>query len=137
MEEWTGGEDERRVSVLIADDHARFAETLEALLSTESEIDVIGRAANGEEAERLALALKPDVVLMDISMPIVDGFEATRRIRGQLPETCILFLTGSDAASDVEEAQRAGAVGYLTKDRIASELVEAIHSAAPPCAPLS
>lgn len=131
------GENNGRLRVLIADDHTLFAETLEALLSSERTIRVVGKAANGEEAARLAAALKPDVVLMDISMPVLDGFEAARRIRELLPQTCVLFLSGSDAPSDVEEAQRVGASGYLTKDRIASDLVHAIYAAAPPCSPLS
>ena len=131
------GENNGRLRVLIADDHTLFAETLEALLSSERTIRVVGKAANGEEAARLAAALKPDVVLMDISMPVLDGFAATRRIRETLPETCVLVLTGSDAPEDVEEAQKVGASGYLTKDRIASELIDAIYAAAPPCAPLS
>jgi len=126
-----------RVDVLIVDDHELFAQTVEALLSSETAIRVVGRAPNGEEGARLAAALKPDVVLMDISMPVLDGFEAARRIREMLPETCILFLTGSDAPGDVEAAQRSGASGYLTKDRIASELIDAIFAAAPPCTPLS
>ena len=126
-----------RVSVLIVDDHSLFVDTVEALLSGEPAIEVVGRAGDGEEATRLALALRPDVVLMDISMPVLDGFAAARRIREALPGTCVLFLTGSDAPDDVEEAQRAGASGYLTKDRIATELVDAIFAAAPPCTPLS
>ena len=125
------------LNVLIADDHTLFAETLEALLSTERGIRVVGRAANGEEAARLAAHLKPDVVVMDISMPVLDGYGATQRIREMLPDTCVLFLTGSDAREDVEKAQRAGGSGYLTKDRIASELVDAIYAAAPPCARVS
>ena len=121
---------------MIVDDHSLFVETVEALLSAEPQIAVVGRAGNGAEATRLAAELRPDVVLMDISMPVLDGFAAARRIREILPETCVLFLTGSDAPRDVEEAQRAGASGYLTKDRIASELVDAIYAAAPPCSPL-
>jgi two-component system, NarL family, nitrate/nitrite response regulator NarL len=126
-----------RVTVMIVDDHALFVDTVEALLSGEPRIAVVGRAGNGEDAARLAAHLRPDVVLMDISMPILDGFEAARRIRHVLPETCVLFLTGSDAPRDVEEAQRAGASGYLTKDRIASELIGAIFAASPPCSPVS
>ena len=126
-----------QVTVMIVDDHALFVDTVEALLSAEPEIAVVGRAGNGEEATKLAEELRPDVVLMDISMPVLDGFDAARRIREVLPETCVLFLTGSDAPRDVEEAQRAGASGYLTKDRIASDLIDAIFAAAPPCTPLS
>jgi DNA-binding NarL/FixJ family response regulator len=126
-----------QVTVMIVDDHALFVDTVEALLSAEPDIAVVGRAGNGEEAAKLAAELRPNVVLMDISMPVLDGFGAARRIREILPETCVLFLTGSDAPRDVEEAQRAGASGYLTKDRIASDLIDAIFAAAPPCTPLS
>jgi DNA-binding NarL/FixJ family response regulator len=121
------------LSVLIADDHDLFAESVRAFLSTESSIDVVGRAANGEEAARLAKTTQPDVVLMDISMPVMDGFAAARRIREELPGTCVLFLTGSNSPADVAQARAAGGSGYVTKDRIASELIEAIHAAAPPC----
>jgi two-component system nitrate/nitrite response regulator NarL len=118
--------------VLIADDHDLFAESVEAFLSMERRIDVVGRAANGEEATSLATAVRPDVVLMDISMPVMDGFAAAEQIRRELPETCVLFLTGSNAPSDVARARAAGGSGYVTKDRIASELVDAIFDASPP-----
>ena len=121
------------LTVVIADDHDLFAESVRAFLSTERSIDVVGRAANGEEAARLAAEIKPDVILMDISMPVMDGFEAARRIRDAVPGTCVLFLTGSNSPADVAEARAAGGAGYLTKDRIASELVDAIYAAAPSC----
>jgi DNA-binding NarL/FixJ family response regulator len=115
-----------KIRVLIADDQRLFAETLEALLATEDGIDVVGWARNGKEAVRLARKLRPDVVLMDISMPIMDGFEATRRIRERRTDACVLMLTGSNSRTDVDLARKAGASGYVTKDRIAAELVEAI-----------
>jgi two-component system, NarL family, nitrate/nitrite response regulator NarL len=118
------------IRVLIADDHRLFAEALEAILSGESRIDVVGRARNGAEALELALDLEPDIVLMDISMPVMDGVEATRRIREARPDACVLMLTGSNAAVDVDRSREAGAAGYITKDRIASQLVEAIVEAA-------
>jgi DNA-binding NarL/FixJ family response regulator len=114
------------IRVLIADDHRLFAEALEAILAAESSIEVVGRARNGSEALELALALEPDVVLMDISMPVMDGVEATRRIRQARPAACVLMLTGSNATADVDRSRGAGAAGYVTKDRIASELVDAI-----------
>jgi DNA-binding NarL/FixJ family response regulator len=116
------------VTVLIADDHDLFAASLEALLGTDEEIDVVGRASNGEEAMRLASETKPDVVLMDISMPVVGGFDAARQIRDELPETSVLFLTGSNSPTDVAEARASGGVGYVTKDKIASDLLEAIRA---------
>ena len=116
----------RAIRVLIADDHRLFAEALEAILSGDSRIEVVGRARNGREAVDLALELEPDIVLMDISMPVMDGVDATRRIREVRPDACVLMLTGSSAAADVDRSRDAGAAGYVTKDRIASELVEAI-----------
>ena len=121
---------ERPIRVLIADDHRLFAEALEAILGGESRIEIVARARNGAEALELALELDPDVVLMDISMPVMDGIEATRRIREARSDACVLMLTGSNASADVDRAREAGAAGYVTKDRIASELVEAIIDAA-------
>ena len=114
------------VSVLIADDHRLFAEALEAILSGERRIEVVGHAGNGREAVRLAEKLKPDVVLMDISMPLMDGIAAAKAIRAADADACILMLTGSNSRADVDRARKAGAAGYVTKDRIAAELVEAI-----------
>jgi DNA-binding NarL/FixJ family response regulator len=116
------------VTVLIADDHDLFAASLEAFLGTEESIAVIGRAANGEEATRLAAETRPDIVLMDISMPLGDGFEAARKIRDTVPETAVLFLTGSNSPTDVAEARASGGAGYVTKDKIATDLVGAIKS---------
>ncbi len=114
------------VRVLIADDQRLFAEALEAILATDDRIDVAGRAHDGREAVELYEALTPDVVLMDIAMPVMDGLEAARRIRELNPHACILMLTGSNAREDVDRARRAGAAGYVTKDRIAAELIDAI-----------
>jgi DNA-binding NarL/FixJ family response regulator len=118
------------IRVLIADDHRLFSEALDAILASEPEIEVVGHARNGEEAVDQALALQPDVILMDIAMPSVDGVEATKRIREQLPKACILMLTGSNARADVARARDAGAAAYVTKDRIAAQLVDAIRELA-------
>ena len=115
-----------KIRVLIADDHRLFAETLQALLATEDRVEVVGSARDGKEAVRLARKLRPDVILMDISMPVMDGFEATRRIRRQQEDACVLVLTGSNSRTDVDLARKAGAAGYVTKDRIAAELIDAI-----------
>jgi DNA-binding NarL/FixJ family response regulator len=115
--------------VLIADDHALFAEALEAILAVDGRIVVVGRAVNGEQAVELAASLRPDVILMDISMPVMDGIEATQRIVETKPDTRVLVLTGSDSPRDIDNARRAGAAGYVTKDRIAAELVQAIVDA--------
>lgn len=116
----------RRIRVLIADDHTLFADALEAIVSTDGRFAVVAKVKNGEEALGVALAEKPDVVLMDISMPVMDGIEAANLIHERLPKTKVLMLTGSDSAADVARSREAGAAGYVTKDRIAAELVEAI-----------
>jgi len=116
----------RRIRVLIADDHRLFGEALEAILMTDDRLEVAGHARDGAEAVEQASTLDPDVVLMDIAMPVMDGFQATQQIHQQLPKARILMLTGSNARTDVDRARAAGAAGYVTKDRIAAELVEAI-----------
>ncbi|HYY32187.1 MAG TPA: response regulator transcription factor [Gaiellaceae bacterium] len=116
--------------MLIADDDGLFARALEALLDVEPSISIVGCALDGDEAARLAAQLLPDVILMDLSMPRVDGFDATKRIRELVPETAIVVLTGSRDDADVARAKDAGAAGYVTKDRILGELVDAIHAAA-------
>jgi DNA-binding NarL/FixJ family response regulator len=116
----------KTIRVLIADDHRLFAQALEAILVSDERLEVAGHARNGREAVELAAALRPDVVLMDIAMPVMDGFQATREIRKNDPAACILMLTGSNANTDVDRARKAGAAGYVTKDRIAAELIEAI-----------
>ena len=112
--------------VLIADDHRLFAEALEAILATDDRIEVVGQASDGEQAVELARKLGPDVVLMDVSMPVLDGFEATREIRAGSDDVHVLMLTGSNSRADVDRSRAAGASGYVTKDRIASELVATI-----------
>jgi CheY-like chemotaxis protein len=118
------------VKVLIADDHRLFAEALRAILSADERIEVVGLAESGDDAVAQAGDLEPDVVLMDIDMPGLDGVEATRKIVGRRPRARVLMVTGSDAQEDVDAARGAGATGYLTKDRIAAELVVAILDAA-------
>jgi CheY-like chemotaxis protein len=117
------------VKVLIADDHRLFAEALSAILSADERIEVVGLAASGDDAVVQAGRFEPDVVLMDISMPGLDGLEATREILDRRPDARVLMVTGSDAQEDVDAARGAGAAGYVTKDRIAAELVHAILEA--------
>ena len=120
----------KKISVLIADDHRLFAEALEAILASEPGIEVVGRARTGEEAVEQALALEPDVILMDIAMPGLDGVEATKLIRRQRRSACVLMLTGSNARTDVARARDAGAAAYVTKDRLAAHLIDAIRELA-------
>jgi len=119
----------RKIRVLIADDHRLFAEALEAILSTDERLEIVGKAADGEEAVGLAVALKPDVILMDIAMPKLDGIEAVRLIRTKEPAAAILMLTGSNSDTDIDRSRVSGAAGYVTKDLIASELIAAIIEA--------
>jgi len=115
-----------RIKVLIADDQELFIYALEAILSAEERIEVAGRALDGKQAVQLARDLSPDVVLMDISMPVMDGFEATRLIRADRSNACVLMLSGSSSKDDADGARRAGAAAYVTKDRVGDELVGAI-----------
>jgi DNA-binding NarL/FixJ family response regulator len=114
------------IRVLIADDHRLFAQALEAILATDDRIEVAGHARDGREAVELTRSLQPQVILMDIAMPIMDGFQATKQIISERPGTFVLMLTGSNARSDVDRARKSGAAGYVTKDRIAAELIDAI-----------
>jgi DNA-binding NarL/FixJ family response regulator len=115
--------------VLIVDDHRLFAEALRAILGGDRRIDVVGLAASGNEAVEKAKELEPDVVLMDISMPGLNGVDATRKIRANQKNVQVVMVTGSDSREDVDAARTAGAAGYVTKDRIAAELIGAIIEA--------
>jgi DNA-binding NarL/FixJ family response regulator len=112
--------------VLIADDEPLFIDSVQALLAGDDRVEIVGTATNGQDAVELAVALDPDVTLLDISMPMLDGIEATRRIRERLPDACVLVLTGSSISADVDRARQAGVAAFLTKDRIGTQLVEAI-----------
>ena len=119
------------VRVLIADDHQVVREGLQMILAeSDGEIVVVGEASNGDEAVRLAKALTPDVVLMDLSMPRVDGLEATRRMREAGIESRVLILTSFADGDRVRDAVRAGVTGYLMKDVLKAELLAAIRLAA-------
>jgi DNA-binding NarL/FixJ family response regulator len=117
------------VRVLIVDDQALFREALATLLEVRPEICVVGEAANGAEALDRVAALRPDVVLMDLHMPVLDGIGATRRVRVEHPDVQVLALTTFDDDEDVFAALRAGAVGYLLKDVSSDRLVEALLAA--------
>lgn len=118
------------VRVLIADDHEMVREGLRALLSdAPDDIEVIGQACDGAEAVRLAQQMRPDVVLMDLSMPRLDGIEATRVLRESGCPSRVILLTGSSACERVREAIQAGAIGYLFKEVLRPELLTAIAAA--------
>jgi DNA-binding NarL/FixJ family response regulator len=114
------------IRVLIAEDQGMVLGALAALLELEPDIEVVGRARDGAEGVELAKTLAPDVVLMDISMPVMDGLEATRAIRERDPDARVVMVTGSNSRFDVDRAKAAGASGYVTKDKIAADLVDAI-----------
>jgi DNA-binding NarL/FixJ family response regulator len=116
------------IRVLIADDEPLFVDMIKAMLSAEQGVEVVGSAGDGRIAVQLARELQPDVIVMDVSMPVMDGIEATRIIREQNPDACVMILTGGTAPTDIDRARKAGASTYLTKDRIATELVAEIRS---------
>ena len=107
-----------RLRVLIVDDDAAFAEGLRAVLADVDRIDVVATAANGAEALRLAREQEPDVILMDIAMPRMDGVSAARRLRKTCPNARVVMLTGSDVEADRNRAREVGAVDYLRKEDV-------------------
>jgi DNA-binding NarL/FixJ family response regulator len=120
----------RPVRVLLVDDQALFREGLRTLLEVHDDLEVVGEAGNGEEALARIREARPDVVLMDLRMPVLDGVAATRRLSEAHPECRVIVLTTFDDDEDVFEALRAGAVGYLLKDVPSARLAEAIRAAA-------
>lgn len=117
-----------KIRVLIADDHRVVREGLGAILKTKNDIDVVGEATNGVEAVQAAKSLKPDVILMDISMPQMDGVEATRLIKRERPQIGIVALTMHDDDPTIFDLIRAGVNGYLLKDSDSVDIVKAIRS---------
>ena len=118
------------VRVLVVDDQALFREALGTLLDARPEVEVVGEAGDGHQALERAAALAPEVVLMDLHMPVLDGIATTRRLRVEQPGVRVLALTTFDDDEDVFAALRAGALGYLLKDVSSARLVEAVLSAA-------
>jgi DNA-binding NarL/FixJ family response regulator len=118
------------IRILLADDQALFREGLHTLLSVQAGLEVVGEAGNGEEAVRLATTLRPDVVLMDLQMPVLDGVAATRQLHVACPACRVIVLTTFDDDESVFDGLRAGAMGYLLKDTPSAKLVEAIRAAA-------
>jgi DNA-binding NarL/FixJ family response regulator len=104
------------IRVLLADDHALFRRGVASLLAAERDFEVVGEAVNGSQALEMARELMPDVILMDISMPVLDGLEATRRIKAEMPYVRIVMLTATDGESSLFDAVKSGAQGYLLKN---------------------
>ncbi len=117
-----------KIRLLLVDDHAIVREGLRMLLQAQADMEIVGEAENGKEALAQARALKPDVVVMDISMPDMDGFEATRRIKRVLPQTAVLALTIHEADEYFFEMVNAGASGYVPKRAAPVDLVSAIRA---------
>jgi DNA-binding NarL/FixJ family response regulator len=122
------GEDS--VRVVIVDDHAVVRRGLRELISTIPECEPVGEASNGEEAIRVVGELRPDLVLMDISMPVMDGVEATRAIMASLPDTRVIMLTSDSAESRVLGALEAGAAAYVLKDTEPDRILMRVRSTA-------
>ncbi len=118
------------VRVVVCDDHALFRRGLVRALDETSDLEVVAEAAGGVEAVETASALAPDVILMDVRMPSVDGIDATRLLVDAIPTTRILMLSVSDAGEDLFEAIKAGAVGYVLKDQPVAEIADAVRAVA-------
>jgi DNA-binding NarL/FixJ family response regulator len=118
------------IRVLLADDHETVREGLRAILTTDPEISVVGEAADGEAAIASAKQLCPDVIVMDITMPVLNGFQATQTIKASCPGTAVVVLTRHTHEAYVHEFLRAGAAGYVLKQSRSTELLKAIHAAA-------
>jgi DNA-binding NarL/FixJ family response regulator len=119
-----------RLRVLLADDHPVIRDGLRTILGAEADLDVVGEAAGGDQAVELAMELQPDVVIMDIQMPRLDGIEATQRIVAASPHVAVLVLTMFEDDDSVFAAMRAGARGYLLKGAVQAEIVRAIRAVA-------
>jgi NarL family two-component system response regulator LiaR len=118
------------IRILIADDHGIVRQGLRMYLHFDPDLEVVGEATNGKEALELANKLQPDIVLMDILMPMMDGLEATAAIRRELPDTEVIALTSVLDDAIIQQTIRAGAIGYILKDTGSDELCQAIHAAA-------
>jgi DNA-binding NarL/FixJ family response regulator len=121
---------EKSIRILLVDDQTMFRDGMRVLLSTQPDFQIVGEAADGEQAIRKTAALHPDVVLMDLRMPVLDGAAATRRLRAAQPDVRVIVLTTFDEDAAIFDGLRAGATGYLLKDAPTEKLYEAIRAAA-------
>jgi len=119
-----------RIRIVLVDHQAMFREGLRTLLATQPDFEVVGEAANGGEALRLCATCQPEVVLMDLRMPVLDGVAATRQLHALYPDVRVIVLTTFDDDEDIFEGLRAGALGYLLKDASSTKLFEAVRAAA-------
>src|ERR687891_2904824 len=130
--EWGNGNGEEAAAskvarLLIADDHALVREGLRTMLSGEDGIDVIAEANDGQQALNVCRELKPDLVLMDVRMPVMDGLEATRKIKAEMPKTSVMMVTMHENSDYLFEAVKAGAAGYVLKDASGERLLSAVR----------
>lgn len=127
---WENTEGMKKINLMLVDDHEMIRSGLKSLLQTEEDLNVVGEASNGAEALEKVADLRPDVVVMDISMPVMDGLETTKRMTRQFPEIAVLVLTVHEDKQYFFQMLQAGAKGYVTKEAAADELVAAIRSVA-------
>jgi len=124
-----GEEVPQEVRILIADDHDLVRQGLRGLLERVPGFTLVGEAKNGREAVEMCLSLEPDVVLMDVRMPVMDGLSATAAIKGERPEVGVVMVTMHDSADYAREAKKAGASGYVLKDAPLKEIINAVRRA--------
>jgi len=120
----------KRIRILLVDDHALVRQGFKMILGAQADMEIVGEAGNGREAVQLAEELRPDIVVMDVAMPELNGIEATRRLTASLPHTRVIALSMHKDSVYVRETLRAGARGYLLKDSPAGDLVTAVRSVA-------
>lgn len=120
----------KKITLLLVDDHMVLREAMRALLATEADLEIVGEAENGRQAVELAGQLQPDVVIMDIAMPQLNGLEATRRITKEAPNTKVLILSSYSDDKFVQDLTEVGAIGYLLKQSAAPEVIKAVREAA-------
>jgi two-component system response regulator NreC len=118
----------KKIRVLLADDHTILRDGIRALLEDQADIEVVGEAEDGQSTVRMAVQLKPDVVVMDIAMPLLNGLEATRQIQRDIPQVKVLILTMHENEEYIRQVLAAGALGYVLKDAAARDLIGAIRA---------